>query len=75
MGLISVSGTDVRMLHHQKAHQGGSDHTCNSNTSMSLVVLSQTVPMSIPLPMMIQKTGFQICHGKLKHDQPTHYSK
>ena len=41
---------------------------------MSLVLLCLTVPLSIPLPMIL-KTGFQICHGMLKHDQPTGYTK
>ena len=60
-------GQIVKMLHQQKA--------IRKDTSMSLVVLRQTVPLSVPLPVMIVKTGFQICHGKLKHDPPTHYNR
>ena len=53
----------------------GSDTSMQLHTSISLVLLNQTVPLSIPLPVMILKTGFQICHGKLRHGQPTHYIK
>ena len=47
-----------------------SESSSGSNTSlplhipMSPVVLSQTVPLRIPLPVMILMTSFQICHGK-----------
>ena len=68
-----VCGMVVRMLHHQKAHQAMA-HPCQLHISMSLVVVCQTVPLSILLLVMIPKTGFQICHGMLKYDQLTRYN-
>ena len=66
---IVLVGQVVILNHHQAV-----THPCNS-TSMSIVVLSQTSPLSIPLTVMITKTGFQICYGILKHDQPSHCNK
>ena len=39
----------------------GSDTSRQLHTYMSLVVLTQTVHPSIPLQLLILKTGFQIC--------------
>ena len=54
-GTGGASGTS-RMWNHQKAKQVLT-HPCQLHTSMSLVVLSQAVPLSSPLPGMIPKTG------------------
>ena len=67
-GLIVSVGQIVRMLNGQKAHQAVT-HPCQLHTSMSLLVLSRTAPLTILLPVMIPMTRFQICHGMLKHDQ------
>ena len=50
-------------------------NSCQLHTSMNLVVLRHTVVLIISLPVMIPKTGFQIRHGKSKHDQSIHYNK
>ena len=54
-GTGGASGT-AKMWNHQKAQQVLT-HPCQLHTSMSLVLLSQTVPLSSPLPGMIPKTG------------------
>ena len=54
-GAGSASGT-AKMWNHQKAQQLLTN-PCQLHTSMSLVVMSQTVPLSSPLPGMIPKTG------------------
>ena len=54
-GTGSASGTS-KMWNHHNAQQVLT-HPCQLHTSMSLVVLSQTVPLSSPLPGMIPKTG------------------
>ena len=51
----------------------GSDTSMQLHTYMSLVVLTQIVHPSIPLQLMILKTGFQICLVIKKRDPPTHY--
>ena len=59
MGLIVSIGQIVKMLIHQKANQAVT--SMQRYAFMSLVVLRQTFTLSIPLPVMILKTGFQIC--------------
>ena len=53
---LMVSVRQSVMSNHQKALLAVT-HPCQPHTSMSLVVLSQTVPLSIPLPVMIPMTG------------------
>ena len=49
---VCISGSDSEDNAHQAVIQ-----SCQLHTYMSLVVLCQTVPLSIPLPMMIPKTA------------------